>query len=148
MRRRRRGICGFTLIELMIVVAIIGILSAIAIPNFLKFQAKSKQAEARANLGGIYVAQLAYFSTMSTYGTFTEIGFVSSDAAARYYTYTDGVEVQVGKIGLTPCPDGSVTAAFTATGFTATAVGSISNVGIDCWYVNDQKTVFNWNPGY
>ena len=46
----------------MIVVAIIGILAAIAIPNFLRFQAKSKQSEAKTNLGGIFTAETAYFA--------------------------------------------------------------------------------------
>jgi type IV pilus assembly protein PilA len=58
---------GFTLIELMIVVAIIGILAAIAIPNFIKFQARSKQSEAKANLKAIYTAEKAYFQEKDTY---------------------------------------------------------------------------------
>ncbi|RYZ36388.1 MAG: prepilin-type N-terminal cleavage/methylation domain-containing protein [Myxococcaceae bacterium] len=57
---RKKG--GFTLIELMIVVAIIGILAAIAIPNFIRFQAKSKQSEAKTNLKAIFTAQKAYFA--------------------------------------------------------------------------------------
>lgn len=58
---------GFTLIELMIVVAIIGILAAIAIPNFIKFQAKGKQSEASANLKAIFTAQKSNFPTNGGY---------------------------------------------------------------------------------
>ena len=53
----------------MIVVAIIGILAAIAIPNFLKFQCKSKQSEAKTNLSGIFTAEKAFFGEYNTYGT-------------------------------------------------------------------------------
>ncbi len=60
---------GFTLIELMIVVAIIGILAAIAIPNFLKFQCKSKQSEAKTNLSGVFTAEKAFFGEYNTYGS-------------------------------------------------------------------------------
>ena len=56
----RRKEQGFTLIELMIVVAIIGILAAIAIPNFLQYQLKSKQTEAKTNLGGIRTNEVAF----------------------------------------------------------------------------------------
>ena len=62
---KRRG--GFTLIELMIVVAIIGILAAIAIPNFLRFQLKAKTSEGKTNLAAIRTAEESYFSEFGVY---------------------------------------------------------------------------------
>ncbi len=62
---KRRG--GFTLIELMIVVAIIGILAAIAIPNFVRFQLRSKSSEGKTNLAGIRTAQESYFAEYGNY---------------------------------------------------------------------------------
>lgn len=52
---------GFTLIELMIVVAIIGILAAVAIPAYMNFTKQSKTSEASVNLGAIYQGARAYF---------------------------------------------------------------------------------------
>ncbi len=58
---------GFTLIELMIVVAIIGILASVAIPSFVNYQLTSKRAEAYANLGALAKAQKSYYAEFNTY---------------------------------------------------------------------------------
>jgi len=64
LRKRSKG---FTLIELMIVVAIIAILAAIAIPQYKKFQAKAKAAEAKTNLGAIASCEEAYHAENDVY---------------------------------------------------------------------------------
>ena len=64
LRKRSKG---FTLIELMIVVAIIAILAAIAIPQYKRFQLKSKTAEAKVNLGAIKTCEEAFYGEHDTY---------------------------------------------------------------------------------
>jgi type IV pilus assembly protein PilA len=63
----RKSNKGFTLIELMIVVAIIGILAAIAIPNFLRFQLKAKSSEGKVNVAAIRTAETAYNAEFGQY---------------------------------------------------------------------------------
>jgi type IV pilus assembly protein PilA len=60
---------GFTLVELMIVVAIIGVLSAVAVPNFKKYQAKAKTSEAKVQLAAAYTAEQAFYGDYNIYHT-------------------------------------------------------------------------------
>jgi type IV pilus assembly protein PilA len=92
---------GFTLIELMIVVAIIGILAAIAIPNFIKFQARSKQSEAKANLKSMFTAEKAFFQEKDRYSGFvSEVGYVP-ERNNRYAYYLNNSSVLTLRSGST-----------------------------------------------
>lgn len=66
---RKANVKGFSLVELMVVVAIIGILAAVAIPNFQRFQRKAKQSEAKSALGGISSAESAFHAQWENYST-------------------------------------------------------------------------------
>lgn len=58
---------GFSLVELMVVVAIIGVLATVAVPNYMKFQSKAKQTSAKTELAGVYTAEKAFFVEYTSY---------------------------------------------------------------------------------
>lgn len=79
---------GFTLMELMVVVAIIGVLASVAVPNYRKYQNKAHQAEGKIYLSGIYAGQKSFFSEYSAYiMLFDAIGF-APEGVKRYYAST------------------------------------------------------------
>lgn len=141
---RRYLLCnqrGFSLTELMIVVAIIGILATIAIPNFLRYQAKAKQTEAKSNLVAIHTAEIAYFAENNGYiDDFNAIGFGISGASQRYYYELGGASLGT----LPPGCTASTLDVVTATGFTAVAIGNIDgDATCDVWTINEQKVLTN-----
>jgi type IV pilus assembly protein PilA len=148
MLRGKKGKKGFTLIELMIVVAIIGILAAIAIPNFLRFQAKSKQSEAKTNLGGIFTAETAYFAEENS---FANLGTISwAPVGTAKYRYTTDAAAGTGDMGASLTFDSWVTATPAIAGttppaFTAGAQGNIdTDALLDQWTINDVRNLKNY----
>ena len=105
---------GFSLIELMIVIAIMAFLAMISVPSFMKFLAKAKRAEAYIQLSSIYSAQKAYWAEHGTYSTVLSgpggIGWKPEGYSGGgpqekfYYTYglgqgTEGQNYFTGKLG-------------------------------------------------
>lgn len=90
LRKFHRNSKGFTLIELMIVVVIIGILAALAIPRFMRSTTKSKQSEAKQLLKQIYTMQRAYRQEFNSYCLNGATASATADDAFRRI----GVDIQ------------------------------------------------------
>jgi type IV pilus assembly protein PilE len=82
---------GFTLIELVVVIAIVGILAAIAIPSFSESIHKSRRSEAVASLGDLQLKQERWRSNHTAYGTLDEVANTTAalyNAAQSYYSFS------------------------------------------------------------
>ena len=119
----RKKFHGFSLMEVMIVVVIIGILAAFAYPNLEKYLKRARQTEAKTNLSAIYTAQKIYFTLYQSYADdINELDL--SLAQGDPYTFT-------------------IQEASTST-FKAQAEGNIDDDDeLDTWSIDQDKNLFN-----
>ncbi len=122
---------GFTLIELMIVVVIIGILTSLAIPRFTGASTRAKQSEARLILKQIYTMQHSYHQISSFYG---DAGVVAS--AGGVFPQI-GVEIMVGARY-------TFVMVAAANSFTCTATSNLDgDPTVDVWTIDQDGTLSN-----
>jgi prepilin-type N-terminal cleavage/methylation domain-containing protein len=125
---------GFTLIELMIVVAIIGILAAIAIPKFAQMLEKSREGATKGTLGSLKSASSIYYGDQqgiwpSTLNTFSTYSF------SKYMDNVSAVKVTGAFVPGSPSPVGNVV--------TVTSLGKVPTGGITGWlYDSTQGAVY------
>ena len=158
---------GFTLIELMVVVGIIGILVSIAAPNFQRYQSKARQSEAKIALSAIYSGEKAFYSEYAAHiGDFGAIGYTPEGIKRMYsigwaavwagsVTGFPTLASTVGSFARTGYPStwtacvpslgaSPATNATDAQTFTVTAAGQVRNgQNCDVWTVNETKTISN-----
>ncbi|WP_413584752.1 type IV pilin protein [Bdellovibrio sp. HCB274] len=83
-RTTRTSQAGFSLVELMVVVAIIGVLASIAVPAVNKYIAKARQSEAKTNLASLYTSEKAFYAEYTTFDSrFQAVGY-SPEGQLRY----------------------------------------------------------------
>ncbi len=107
---------GFTLIELMIVIAVVGILAAIAIPSYSSYVIKGRRTDAKAELGKLQMAQEGRRANFSTYGTLAQIGGVTP-LPSGYYSIA--ISTPGGN-----CSTGAAASSANSFALTATAIGA------------------------
>jgi type IV pilus assembly protein PilA len=120
---------AFSLVELMVVVAIIGILTSIAVPSYQKYQARARQIEAKANLANIYTAENSFSVDQSTFSLcLANIGYAPTSTNAMYYAVgfnATAAAATCGPLGNSSCLGYS--------GYTSTLVSCIIGSASSYW---------------
>lgn len=148
-RRARAAVSGG--VDIITLAGVAGVLAAIAVPNFLKFQAKAKQSSVKSGLRSLFTSQMAYFAENGRYcRSFQECGMSDAYLADGPYMYFIGddvlssqpsYEVQqaydlMNDLGITPV--------VTDTGFVIVAVGNIdTDSDLDVWTIDDSNLLYN-----
>jgi len=145
---RRKHVRGFTLIELMIVVAVIGILSAIAYPSYKSYILKSRRADAKNALLDLAAREERVYSNTNQYTNdaatlgYSVLPFPVNSSGSSYYTLSVALDTSVTPTGYIAkaTPTGSQTAD-TCLVFQVNQAGTQSNVDLagialtsaNCW---------------
>jgi len=133
LRNFHRNSKGFTLIELMIVVVIIGILAALAIPRFMRSTTKSKQSEAKQLLKQVYTMQRAYRQEFNAYC----LNGVTADATAPNAFAQIGVDIMA---------SARYSFAMTAAANTFTCIATANlddDATVDTWQIDQTGALVN-----
>lgn len=154
---------AFTLIELMIVVAIIAFLATLAVPQYFKYQLRARQAEVAMNLASLHTAMQTYFAEHGEYSPvlaskdgvgWKPEGYKGGGKQENfYYTYgfyfpgaQEGIHYFTGKLE-TPASSLGETRADT-TGFAAHAAGTIaSKESVDLWQIDESRKLDHVHDG-
>jgi len=126
---------GFTLIELMITVAIISILASVAYPSYTQYVLRAKRGDAKAALLSVQLAEEKYRANNPSYGTLAQLGLDPMTSSDGYYTITIPAAPTGAVYSITATPKSPHADAYCATlvinqDSVKTATGTDSN---NCW---------------
>ena len=134
--KRMKNEGGFSLVELMVSVGIIGAMSTLAVPRYQKFTANAAQSEAQTSVSSMYTLQQLYFTENDKYAT----GLKSDSSGPKELDFPVSANA---RYEYATTASGSDSTQFKATAESKTKLASCSLAAKDKWCVNEKKEMKN-----